>query len=616
MNVLLTAILLTKVIALTGSPVLCRAGSQGSGNNGNEQKEDITAAANDPDRIMQAFDSAVSGLVGSGKATGATAVLVQNGKAVMQKGYGFCDKSLKAPVDTSLSGFRIGSVSKTFVALAAIIAEEDGKLELNTDVTNYLEADFPGFRYPVTMHQLLTHTAGFEDVITGIAVNTLEETESLSASVRRYRPVQVYQPGEITSYSNYGLALAAYVIEKATGTDFAEYCRERIFAPLGMNKTSIHYRYNSTLVSKAYLPNGKETFEPYINLYPEGAGISTAEDMGRYLIWLLGDQESILKKEGKAKLFARNFYMADELDGVGYIWNIRSRGGRKYYEKKGETLNFYSRIVLYPDCGTGIFFSLNTYVAEEEINAAIEMVTDALFGGEKQAAAERKAAAEGKAAIDIRGSYVNTVSSFKTAEKFLRYILPGKIITIAGTRSGGYRLNGVPITHIGNDTYDTPFGKVRFLVRDGKILLASDPSHTYIRMDGAAGIFESKTVIAAISVLFLVTTFMGALFCTILLLRKRKLPVSVIILSITQLSAAVFLLYRLITGLLSYSVLSHIASIHAAAWVILLVTAVNLILTLTGRAKSGGLFHVRYRYVHDVLSIAFCFVMLDLNLLM
>jgi CubicO group peptidase (beta-lactamase class C family) len=66
----------------------------------------------------------------------------------------------------------------------------------------------------MTMHDLLTHTAGFEDRVTGMAVVNVSDTEPLAVSVRKYMPAQVFTPGETVSYSNHGIALAAYVIER------------------------------------------------------------------------------------------------------------------------------------------------------------------------------------------------------------------------------------------------------------------------------------------------------------------------------------------------------------------------------------------------------------------
>lgn len=555
--------------------------------------------------VERTFDEALEKIIESKKATGATATFVKDGKVTLQKGYGYSDKTKNLPVDPSVAGFRIGSVSKTFVAIAALIAEEDGKLDLNTDITKYLEEDSPGFKYPVTMNQLLTHTAGFEDLISGIAVKDKRNMEPLSKVIRKYKPEQIVKPGEVISYSNYGIALAAYVIEKAKGIDFAEYCKEKIFIPLGMYQTSFKYERNNLVYSKAFLPNGKETSEPYINIYPEGSVVSTAGDMSKYIEWLLSDQESILKNETKEKLFIQHFTMAVELNGIGYTWNIKSRNGMKYYEKKGETVNFYSRIVLYPSCNTGIFFSFNTYVPEDDINEIIDKVTDNLFG-KQQNPVQKKSAT-----MKIEGNYINFRSSFKTSEKFLSYILPDKMLEITGSLSGGYKLNGERITHVGNNVYDTSIGTIKFIKKDGKTLLATNFSQTYIKIN----ILQSLKVTVATLILFALSSLFCSIYILINIFRKKNIIKVLAVMDLVQLFGLMILCTVLMIGLINYSVLFYDIYIKISAWIILATIVLNIVYLLRSCIKSYTIKYIKYQFIHNIISVAFCLVMINLNLL-
>jgi CubicO group peptidase (beta-lactamase class C family) len=313
------------------------------------------------------FNHAIENIIIANKAKGATAALVLNGEVAMVKGYGYADEASDVKADGINTGFRIGSVSKTSVAVAALIAMQDGLINMNTDISQYLESDFPKLKYPVTMQHLLTHTGGFEENLTGMAVENYSDTQPLALSVRKYMPNQIYKSGEIASYSNYGIALAAYVIESVTGTDFAEYCMDRIFLPLKMTRTTFAHMHDVVQVSHAYLPDGKETMDLFMNLYPEGSMVSTAEDMSKYIKWLLSNDDFILRNENKLKLFDRQYAMADELGGIGYTWNRYQRNSTMYYSKKGETLHFYSRIIIIPEYEAGLFLSFNTYVPDEEL---------------------------------------------------------------------------------------------------------------------------------------------------------------------------------------------------------------------------------------------------------
>ncbi len=445
-----------------------------------------TAAQGASESLAGELTAAAEALVGEGKAKGAVLAVVQEGEVLLCRGLGFADQYQGIAADGEKTAFRIGSISKTFVAVAAQILKQEGRLDMDEDIAHYVRRAFPALDYPVTMRQLLTHTAGFEDVVTGIAVYAVSQTEPLEETVVKYRPAQILKPGEAVSYSNYGIALAAYVVEEVSGQDFAAFCLEKIFLPLAMQRTTFEYMQDIVYVSKPYLPNGQETLEPYINLYPEGSAISTAADMANYMSWLLDRQDSrVLSPQLKAQLFDRQFTMAEELAGMGYTWNRKITNGQLYYDKKGETLHFYSRIALYPEKQTGVFFSCNTYLPEQEINAMMAKATALLYGPPAEAAGAAGAAAaagdSGEATMDVSGYYVNHCSSFQTVEKILRYLIPGKDLTITGSIDKGFAIKGESLRLIGRDLYESPLGVIKFLNKEGKIILATESAITFAK---------------------------------------------------------------------------------------------------------------------------------------
>lgn len=554
----------------------------------------------DSEKVLETLDQSISEIINAKKAKGAVATLIQNGEVVMTKGYGYADEFLNVKADGELSGFRIGSISKTFVAVAALKAMEDGKLDMNTDISVYLGKNSPKLKYPVTMQNLLTYTAGFEEIVTGMAVENVSDTEPLSKTIIKYAPEQISKPGEVSSYSNYGIALAAYVIECATNEDFSDYCMNNIFLPLEMNRTTFAHTNDKVIVSKAYLPNGKETLDLFMNLYPEGSVVTTAEDMGKYIQWLLDENEEILQNENKEKLFTRQYFMADELSGIGYVWNRKTRNDSLYLEKKGETLHFYSRIVLYPEYKTGLFLSFNTYVTDDEINEITSKVTDLLLGEKKTPVSKSGAT------MDISGCYVNAWSSFNTAEKLLRFIVPGRMIDISGSLKEGYSFNDEKINHIGNNSYDTPIGIVKFTEKDGEVLMMTDFSQYYIRING----LENKGVTLIIVLLFLMSASICAI--TSFILRKKNVSLLFGIMSLLQIILFFALVYILYLGILQYAILNYIIYIKIAAWLIVFTTAVNIIFSIKHEKNTKIL---KCIYFHNMISIAFCLMMLNLKLL-
>jgi len=535
----------------------------------------LTTLALGSQDLAPALDSAVSEIVAQGKVKGAVISIVKEGEILLSKGYGYADEYHNIPADGERTAFRIGSLSKTFVAVAALALYQAGQLDLHTDISGYLEPAFPKLTYPVTMHQLLTHTAGFEEVLTGMVVRNVSQTEPLGKSVVKYLPAQVSRPGEVISYSNYGIALAAYVVESASGQDFADYCREQIFLPLGMNRTTFKHMHDTAYVSKPYLANGQETLEPYINLYPEGSAVSTAEDMARYIQWLLGADPRILSPEVKEMLFEQQFTLAEEIEGIGYVWNRKIRNGSLYYDKKGETLHFYTRVALYPDAKTGVFLSFNTYLPESEITAIMALATDLVYG-------QAQVTQGGTATLDIRGSYVNNWSSFHTPERILSYLIPGKIVTITGNEANGYSLNGEKLCLIGDDTYTSPLGVLKFLDRNGDLLIATESGVSYSKLP----IWQTT----GIQILCLALFILGLLLLIgkeVVAFRKQgsRIPLLCALIQLLAFSALAWLMYH---GITNYSLVTLGRPLAICGVMIIGAGIIGIVHTIRKLSKGGS----------------------------
>jgi len=175
------------------------------------------------------------------KIPGATVSVVEDGKALLAKGYGQADVENNEPVVADETLFRIASTSKLFTATAVMQLVEEGKLDLDRDVNYYLDDveipdTYPG--RPVTLRHLLTHTAGFEEEFTGSLARDADEVVPLGEYLSENVPARVRPPGEVTSYSNYGMALAGHLVEEASGMPYDRYLEENVFGPPGMRSTT------------------------------------------------------------------------------------------------------------------------------------------------------------------------------------------------------------------------------------------------------------------------------------------------------------------------------------------------------------------------------------------
>src|SRR5262249_1443685 len=170
---------------------------------------------------------------------GAVVVVVKDGKVLLEKGYGFSDIKTRAPVDPARTLFRPGSISKLFTWTAVMQLVEQGKLDLDRDVNDYLDFQIPAtFPKPITMRNLMTHTAGFEEHIKGLMVDDPARLLPLRTALIDSLPKRIYPPGEVSAYSNYGASLAGYIVQRVSGEKFEEYIAHHIFGPLHMEHST------------------------------------------------------------------------------------------------------------------------------------------------------------------------------------------------------------------------------------------------------------------------------------------------------------------------------------------------------------------------------------------
>src|SRR5262245_16922312 len=171
---------------------------------------------------------------------GAAFVFVQGGRILLLKGYGLADLSTGRAVDPRTTIWRIGSISKVFTADAVMQLAERGRIDLETDVNAYLHRlKVPeAFGEPVTTAQLLTHTAGFDEIRPGTQAaerdGVLPLAEFLAPRLRR-----ISRPGAVISYSTYGMTLAGDLVEEVSGQPFETFLRENLWQPLSMDRTCI-----------------------------------------------------------------------------------------------------------------------------------------------------------------------------------------------------------------------------------------------------------------------------------------------------------------------------------------------------------------------------------------
>lgn len=253
------------------------------------QQGQSTGPLSDPDSFETFLDGVVNAQLEALDIPGAT-VAVVDGNSTFTKGYGVRDVRTDAPVEADDTLFRIGSTSKLFTWTAVMQGVEAGRLDLETDVNEYLDGvTIPNvYEQPITLNHLATHTAGFEERARGTFVLNESDLHPLPTMLQNERPVRVRPPGKFTAYSNYGAALAGHIATTA-GSSFNEYVEAEIFEPLGMDQSTFDQPVPDAIdgtLSKGYTTsNGRyrEGDFEYVGMPPAGSMTTTATDMARFV---------------------------------------------------------------------------------------------------------------------------------------------------------------------------------------------------------------------------------------------------------------------------------------------------------------------------------------------
>ena len=301
---------------------------------------------------------------------GAVVSVVKDGQVLFQKGYGYADLEAKKPVLPDQTLFRPGSISKLFTATAVMQLVEQGKLDLDRDVNDYIDFAIPRtYPEPVTLRRLLTHTAGFQETLKNLFVAHESDLKPVGVYLANQLPSRIFPPGKIPSYSNYGFTLAGYIVERVSGEKFERYVDNHILKPLKMNNSTFDQPLPPQLapqMSKGYLNAAQKPrdFE-FVEAAPAGALSTTAADMTRFMLAFLQDGTvdgvSILKPETVRQMETRQLELHPMICGLGITFMEYSLSPVRAIGHGGDTVYFHSDMVLVPDAHVGYFISYNTF---------------------------------------------------------------------------------------------------------------------------------------------------------------------------------------------------------------------------------------------------------------
>ncbi len=316
------------------------------------------------------FDGLVPYAIERGNIAGAVVTVVKGDKIIFARGYGYADKAKHTPVIPDQTMFRIGSVSKLFTWTSVMQLVEAGKLNLDQDVNAYLDFTIPAkYGQPVTLRDLMTHTAGFSEVIRDLFVSKASQLYPLRQYLAEHVPDRMFPPGKIIAYSNYGAALAGYIVQRVSGEPYATYVQRHILTPLGMTRSTFVQPLPANLVpymAKGYTSASATKPNPFelVEAAPAGSGSSTGTDMSHFMLAYLNGGtyggHRILKPSTIREMWTLQVAPAPGMNGYDLGFYQENRNGQMIVGHAGDTEVFHTDLHLLPREHVGVFMSFNS----------------------------------------------------------------------------------------------------------------------------------------------------------------------------------------------------------------------------------------------------------------
>ncbi len=382
-----------------------------------------------PQTMAAYFDAALAQQMANEHIVGATVAVVKDGELLFAKGYGDADLAGQTPVSADQTLFFPGSAGKLFTWTAVMQLVEQGKLDLAADVNQYLDFAIPAtFPEPVTLEDLLTHTAGFEEQLEALLVAAQTDVEPMGVFLRRTLPARVYAPGTTFAYSNYGTVLAGYIVERISGEPFEQYIADHILAPLEMNQSWAGQPLPPELLadhSKGYhYRNGHYApvdFE-WIAGTPAAPIRTTAADMAKFMIAHLnggayGDGR-ILQSATAGAMHQLQFAHDPRLNGIGYGFMVSKQNGQTIAWHTGGSAHFNTMLALIPAENIGFFLSYNTPVAD--LYQPLVNFVDHFYPAPPDRAVQPSAGTAQRIAA-LSGSYVSSRVAHNSPQKLVTW---------------------------------------------------------------------------------------------------------------------------------------------------------------------------------------------------
>lgn len=303
-------------------------------------------------KLDEQFDELMS-TVFKDDGPGAVALVVKNGKVMYRKEYGMANLELDVKMKPE-NVFRIGSITKQFTSSAILKLRDEGKLNLDDDITKYIKY-YPTHGHEITIKHLLTHTSG---------IKSYTEMKEWDAEVQKkdFTPIELidffknqpmdFKPGEEFHYNNSAYFILGYIIEVVSGKSYDEYIDSVFFKPLEM-KNSYYDSASRIIKNRAYGYHKNEDDyinQDYLNMtqpYAAGSLLSTVDDLYKWYSAVMNDE--VISRTSREEAQTTHLLNDYEKTGYGYGWFIGNIQGSKMIEHGGGINGYLTNSIYLPE---------------------------------------------------------------------------------------------------------------------------------------------------------------------------------------------------------------------------------------------------------------------------
>lgn len=284
----------------------------------------------------------------TGEVPGASLIVVKDGKPIIRRGFGYADMEnhIKTTPETN---YRLASVTKQFTAACILLLKQDGKLRLDDAVRKFLP-ELPASDDKITVFHLLTHTGAlidYEDLVPADRKTQIDDNDVLNMIAAQHR--LYFEPGSAFRYSNGGYVLLGLIVQRVSGMDLADFMKQRIFQPLGMDHTLLYeHGHGPEVPHRAYgysFVDGKWTrTDQSVTSATRGDGgiYSSVDDMAKWDAARYSDR--LLDAESRQLAFTAHDPSGDPDTGYGFGWRLSD--DTEWHS--GESEGFRNVIVRWP----------------------------------------------------------------------------------------------------------------------------------------------------------------------------------------------------------------------------------------------------------------------------